>query len=94
MAGLVRVTEYTSKVLSSSGTVCVFILRYKWNGIECIIQHRDIYGDDGSVSRRRSNIYINREDEDEGNNKDDADLGGEDKDADIDWGMMTMGGPL
>ena len=47
--------------------------------------------DDRSVSRRRSNIYL---DEDEGNNEDDADLGKEDKDADINWGMMTMEGPL
>ena len=81
----------TSRARSSSETVCVFILPYKWNSIECIVHHRDIYGDDRSVSRRRSNIYL---DEDEGNNEDDADLGKEDKDADINWGMVTMEGPL
>ena len=58
-----------------------FCLAVQWNDIECIVQHRDIYGDDGSFSRRRSNIYL---DEDEGNNEDGADLGKEDKDADID----------
>ena len=79
----------TSRARSSSGVVCVFVLLYKWNGIERIVQHRDIYGDDGSVSRKRSNIYL---DEGEGNNEDDADLGEEEnKDTDIDWGwMMTV----
>ena len=40
----------TSRARSSSGVV--FVLLYKWNGIERIVQHRDIYGDDGSVSRK------------------------------------------
>ena len=62
----------------------VFVLLYKWNGIECIVKHKDI---DGSISRKRSNIYL---DEREGNNEDDADLGKEDKDTDIDRGMMAM----
>ena len=74
----------TSRARSSSGVVCVFVLLYKWNGIERIVQHRDIYEDDGSVSRKRSNIDL---DEREGNNEDDVDLGEEDKDTDIDRGM-------
>ena len=60
-----------------------FCLAVQWNDIECIVQHRDIYGDDGSVSRRRFNIYLHEEDENKDNNKDDADLGGEDKDTDM-----------
>ena len=76
----------TSRARSSSGVVCVFVLLYKWNGTERIVQHRDIYGDDGSVSRKRSNIYL---DEREGSNEDDADFGkGESKDTNIDWGWM------
>ena len=52
-----------------------------------------MYGDDGSVSRRRSDIYLDEEDEDEDGNENDVDFLGEgdyheDEGAGIDWGAL------
>ena len=51
-----------------------------------------MYGDDGSISRRRSDIYLDEEIEDEDDNGDNVDLHEEDSDEDegagIDWGML------
>lgn len=54
-----------------------------------------MYGDDGSVSRRRSDIYLDEEDEDEDEdgNENDVDFWGEgdyheDEGAGIDWGAL------
>lgn len=69
---------------------------YKDNFIECIKRHRDIYGDDGSISRRRSNIFPDGGDGDGDGDEvdDDVDLdeedGDEDEHAGISIGLRWM----